>query len=589
MAQKQKKKGEKMKNRILSLLLALVMVVCMISVLASCKPDEKPDDGKTDDTGSDETGFNPPWDKTTIFFQMSDNSHGKELSSGARRYLSGASTDNESIDIQVDERNGKAAKYCKVNVTYDYWPDDTGYGWGQNIDRIYSLVSSTSSAAPDMYSVFVYDMVGALLRGCFTNILGDSHGDNYFRFLESDYDYYNPKNVPADADDEGFMYEYMTSLTLSSKKMYLIASDYFTDLVRAFFVVPVNIKLLTENATGVTGDADGNGVTGDYADLIHIVRNRGWNYELLKQYCDAVVMENAATGVVDLEGIVGFAISGSSGLSSSGLLYTTPITIINRHGNNITDYTYSYPSTNDQLTDFCNKLSTLMSSKGAYVYSGGGAMASLDTIRVAFANNHVLFGGVICVGSLEDEVYQRMRQDGGFGVVPVPIYSDTYINNDGEETEVNYLTQIHNLGRIGGIAASSTKFSQCTAFLNYVSTHSTNILNEYYDWKLSVGIVGGTGAADANAEMLAYIRANVRSSFDKVFEDALGIYGNFGGDLYHKIIQSGGAASKELSSIKTDPFRIGENMTTIYAGLINTRVSALSGLVDAFEAGNFGD
>ena len=439
-----------------------------------------------------------------------------------------------------------------------------------------------------MYSLFVYDMVGALLRGCFTNIKGNAHGENYFRFLESDYDYYNLNDVPADADDEGFMIEYMNSMTLSSKKMYLIASDYFTDLVRAFFVVPVNIKLLEENATAVTGDADGDGETGTYADLIHIVENRGWNYELLKAYCDEVATENA-DGVVDLEGIVGFAISGSSGLSSSGLLYTTPITIINRHGNNITDYTYSYPDTNAQLTDFCEKLAVLMSSDGAFVYGGGGGTASLDTIRVAFANNHVLFGGVICVGSLEDEVYQRMRQDGGFGVVPVPLYSDTYVTTSGATAEVNYLTQIHNIGRIGGIAASSTEFSQCTAYLNDLSTNSTDILNEYYEWKLSVGVVGGTSAGDANAQMLNFIRSNVRSAFDKVFEDALGIYGSFGNDLYHKIIQNGGAGSTELSSIRTNPYEIGSNMTTIYAGLIGTRKSALQGLVDAFEAGNFGD
>ena len=579
-----------MKNRILSLLLALVMVVTMVGVLASCDKDTGDDQGQTENKPGDKPGqgdSKKPWEKTSIFFQMSDNSHGKELSSGARRYLAGTSNDNETIDVAIDERNALAEKDSNVKVNYDYWPDDTGYGWGQNIDRIYELVSSAASTAPDMYSVFVYDMVGALLRGGFANLLSDSHGDNYFRFNESDYDYYNPKNIPEDADDEGFMYEYMTSLTLSSKKMYLLASDYFTDLVRAFFVVPVNIKILQENATAVTGDADGNGVTGDYADLMYLVRARKWNYELLKAYCDEVVAENA-NGVVDLEGTVGFAISGTSGLSASGLLYTTPITIINRLGNNITDYTYEYPQTNSQLTDFCEKLEVLMGSKGAFVL-GGGAMASLDNIRVAFANNHVLFGGVICVGSLEDEVYQRMRQEGGFGVLPVPLYAETYINNKGVETTVDYLTQIHNLGRIGGISAASMKFSQCTAFLNYVSTHSTDILNEYYDWKLSVGIVGGTSAADANAEMLQYIRSNVRSSFDKVFEDALGIYGNFGGDLYHKIIQNGGAASKELSSIKTDPYQIGANMTSIYAGLINTRRDALQGLVDAFEAGNFGD
>ncbi len=587
MAQKNERKVKKMKNRILSLLLALVMVVCMISILASCKdPDNTGDGGNEDDDVVTEKNY--PWTKTDIFFMLSENDNNKELSSGAKRYLAGKSTDNETIDIAIDERNANAEKECKVTVKYDYMggegnTDDENFQWGRNIDYIDGLVKSGAPTAPDMYSTFVYDMVGALLRGSFRNILNNENGDNYFRFLEEDYDYdyLHIELSDEDANDEGFMFEYMTSLTLSSRKMYLVASDYFTDLVRAFFVVPVNIKLLTENATAVTGNADGIGETGDYNDLIYLVRNQKWNYELLKRYCDAVVAENQ-DGVVDLEGTVGFAVASGSGLSSSGLLYTTPITIINRVGSSVTDYKYSYPKKNPQLTDYCNKLATLMQSEGAYVH------ADLNTIRSAFSNNHVLFGGVICVGSLEDPAYQRMRDYKGFGVVPVPLFAETYINKDGEEEAVKYLTQIHNIGRIGGISAASQKFSQCTAFLSYVSTHSTDILNEYYEWKLSVSTVGGTGAADANAEMLEYIRSNVRSSFDKVFEDALGLYGNFGENLYHKIIQNGGAEGDEFANVQTAPFQIGENITGIYQGLLSTRETALTALIDAFERGSFG-
>ena len=502
---------------------------------------------------------------------MSENSNGNELTSGTKRYLAGETNDNEDIDKSVDERNALAEKDTKVGVTYTYWPDDTDHRWGKNIDLIYTAVNTNASSSADMYSVFVYDMVGAMLKGCFANAITTTRGNNYFRFTESDYN--------GMVNDEGYMYEYMTSLTLSSKKMYLIASDYFTDLVRAFFVVPVNIKLLTENAATITGDADGDTVTGTYADLIWLVENRQWNYELLKAYCDEVVTENE-NGAVDLEGIVGFAISSASGLSSSGLLYTTPITIINRMGTSLTDYQYSYPESNAQLTDFCVKLDNLMKSEGAFAYAGGGALESLDQIRQAFANNHVLFGGVICVGSLEDEVYQKMRGAGGFGVVPVPLYSDTYTDNKGVEQETPYLTQIHNLGRIGGIAANTTKFSQCSAFLNYVSTNSSEILDEYYNWKLSVGAAGGTVAAGANEKMLKMIRTNVRSAFDKVFEDALGIYGSFSNDLYHKIIQNGKAAS---SSSATAPFQIGSNMTGIYESLYSSRAEYLAALVRDFE------
>ena len=58
-----------------------------------------------------------------------------------------------------------------------------------------------------------------------------------------------------------------------------------------------------------------------------------------------------------------------------------------------------------------------------------------------------------------------------------------------------------------------------SAFLQYQSTHSTNILNEYYDFKLQYEVAG---ASAGNIAMLKYIRQNVRSSFDKAFEDAIG-------------------------------------------------------------------
>ena len=57
-----------------------------------------------------------------------------------------------------------------------------------------------------------------------------------------------------------------------------------------------------------------------------------------------------------------------------------------------------------------------------------------------------------------------------------------------------------------------------TAYLNYLATNSTDILTEYFDFKHSQydrsGEIG-------NVEMLQYIRYNVRSNFDMVFENAI--------------------------------------------------------------------
>ena len=78
------------------------------------------------------------------------------------------------------------------------------------------------------------------------------------------------------------------------------------------------------------------------------------------------------------------------------------------------------------------------------------------------------------------------------------------------------------MARPGAIAKNTTKFVECTAFLNYQSTHSTEILNEYYNYELMYNIAGG---AQGTVKMLQYVRANVRTSFDKAMEDALGVFG----------------------------------------------------------------
>ena len=137
----------------------------------------------------------------------------------------------------------------------------------------------------------------------------------------------------------------------------------------------------------------------------------------------------------------------------------------------------------------------------------------LQQVRKQFSTDKLLFGGIIMLGSLEYSQYQSMKdgENGGFGVAPVPVY----------KAGDKYLTQIHAMGRAGAISHATTKFAQCSAFIQYQSTHSTEILDEYYWFNLAYDVVDGL---DGNVEMLEYIRSNVRTSFDKAFEDAIGFF-----------------------------------------------------------------
>ena len=148
----------------------------------------------------------------------------------------------------------------------------------------------------------------------------------------------------------------------------------------------------------------------------------------------------------------------------------------------------------------------------------------------------MLFGGIIAVGSLEEQVYQGMSDNSdGFGIVPVPVY------RAGDE----YLTLVHNIARIVAISASTTEFEQCTAFLDYQSTNSQQILDAYYKQELVARVSTGL-AGNQNKKMLTYIRNHVRDCFDKTYEDVISSYLKGNGDSnaeknrWHQLLQDNG-------------------------------------------------
>ena len=558
-----------MKNRIIALLMVMFMLVMCF---ASCfgpkdDPTKDPGQGGHEDIPDIPDAADVPWNTTKLIFQMTENSNVQELPSTCGRYLAGdldGVEDVSTIDQWVSDRNDEALKEANVTVEYQYLPDTSNYNWGMNIDTIDSEVRSKEPGRPDMYCNFVYDMVAVSLKGSFANLLSttmyaDGHdlaGLNYFDFAD------DPNLTDTGI---GYMMDYMRSLTLSKFKMYCLSSDYFTDMVRAFLVVPVNIGLLeTLQTSGEYADGKGDfladrvttyapdgSVEENYTieDFYQLVNDMEWNYENLAKFSEAIFAEGSEGDEnTDLRDTVGFALGTGSGLPASGMLYTTSITIIDRvYDVQKGDYTYSYPytiqngeganasftmsseGTHEELIAFCNNLTALFNSKGVISVGAndkhGFGDTDLKAIRARFASNNVLFGGVICLGSLEYDEYKAMNGQGGsgYGIVPVPLYRTNYVDAATGETLVDkYLTQIHNIGRIGAISYTTEKFAQCTAYLNYQSTNSTDILNEYYDYKLQYDVVG-TGVK-GNVEMLKYIRYNVRSSFDKAFEDALGKY-----------------------------------------------------------------
>ena len=569
-----------MKTKIIALLLAMVLVVF---ALASCGGGNKGGNqggGDNPNPGPSNTTTSFPWTTTNLKFEMSENSNQQELPSTCKRYLAGNTEDVDdasTVDAMVAARNNKALTETNVTVEYDYLPDTTQYGWAQNIDRIHEEVSAKAAGRPDIYCNFVYDMVATSLKGSFANLLSTTMqstiNDKGEKVTGADHNYFEFTDPTYVDTGVGYMNEYMRTLTLSKHKMYCLSSDYFTDMVRAFLIVPVNIGLLETIDVAETEGQYNSDRTGDgeftIDDFYKLVDDKEWNYSTLAQFSEKIFADGATGDEgVDLRDTVGFALGTNSGLPASGMLYTTSITIIEREYDAATgEYTYNYPgattsdggktfqvtSVNEELVDFCDNLTALFNTKGVIAVGTHGTdtfgygTTDLQAIRSRFSSNNVLFGGVICLGSLEYDQYKDMNGKGGsgYGIAPVPLYRTNYTDAQGNVKTDDYLTQIHNLGRIGAISYTTEKFAQCSAYLDYQSTHSTDILNEYYDFKLQYDVVG-TGVK-GNVEMLKYIRKNVRTAFDKVYEDAIGRFYNATDEeslnkQWHSMIKNNGYA-----------------------------------------------
>ena len=472
------------------------------------------------------------WQSTDITIKLTNSSNSNELSSGCKRYYAGQDTAAfDDIDTDVKTRNQLAQKAANVKVGYRYIEESDGNsGWGGSIMTTLTEIVSGWQDIPDIYCNFAYDMTCASLRGCFANLL--QADNNYFRFKESGYTY-TSDNYFDSTVGEGYFYQYMRSLSLTpDTKLYCLASDYTIDVMRAFLVMPVNVSLINsislDKVTNnpIIKDYDGDN-DHDINDFYKLVWDGGWNYDALAAYSAAVFQGGSDTTKPQTDisdTVVGLALGQGSGLTGSGLLYTTSVKILEKQA----DGSYKYPDTNAGLNEFAEKLYNLVSggaSTGICVVNAeeakavvSGIKTELEGIRSRFASNNVLFGGIVCVGSLEDTVYQGMKANGGegFGVVPVPLYKA-----GGE-----YKTLVHNLARIVAISKVSTKFGPCSAFLDYQSRCSHDILEGYYTNQLTAAVSGGKAAAE-NSKMLNYIRNHVNDCFDKTFEDAIA---NYAGD-----------------------------------------------------------
>ncbi len=467
------------------LLLCLLMLVAPL--LVSCGKKDKGSTGTTTGTTTTPgdpggTTTEPPQTKwsgvdfggETITIQLSAFTNA-EFSSGGQKYMEGpGQVSSDSVQNLVFERNVDAMGTLNLQVNYVY----LNSGWGQISQQI--VTSEASGQPPDMYVDMIYDMATAAMSTCFRNAksVTPETGRGYFTFAEED----------------GFLTNFINDMSLSDDKAFLLGSDYFIDMVRAMFVMPVNITMYESKVD-------------DIADFYQSIIRGEWTWDRLIELANQIYNDTNVDSKSDMGDLLVFAAERGGGKTSSGILYSTDINVVQVEPQPGGGYLYTYRPSNEDLPILFETIGRVFSTKGVAVAGGGLADENVAAIRAKFAEGSILFAGAVMLGSIEEDDYQNMSDS--FGLVPLPKLSE----------DRRYNTLIHNVGRCGALSLVSPNFRPVSAFVQFCTEVSDPIIKEYYNVAMKYKYTNDPGTA----EMLDMIYDNIVSNREKMLEDLISV------------------------------------------------------------------
>lgn len=481
------------KSRII--LLCMMILLCAL-VLCSCGDDTTTTTNTPSTSTSTRPGDDNPvidankWDDVnfgddTIRLQLSRYDDA-ELMSGGKKYMQGPDgPSSDKVQNLVYTRNLEATSVLGLKVEYYYIDDGWGIASGTIIDT-----EKNAASKPDMYCDMVYDMMKATLDGCFRNVYtmtvdsvnADGTQGGYFEFTNDGSD---------NLFESAYLNDFMAGLTFSSDKMYLLGSQYYIDLIRAMMVLPVNIDMY---------DTKYDSIDQFYQDVI----DGKWTWDYLMNVSQKIYNDRTGDGNT-MDDILGFAAETMGGKSASGMIYSSNIHIVEVDDKRSGLYSFTYNVNNKQLYDIFDKIAQVFSTDGVALSNTGGLQDQMNAMLNSFAAGNLLFAGCAMMGVVEAEVYQEMEQQ--FGLVPIPKLNES----------LEYNTLIHNVGKCGAISLSTTKPRQISAYIQYCSENSGDVVNEYYNYAMKYKYTSDAGTA----EMLDLIYENIVSVREKALDDLL--------------------------------------------------------------------
>ena len=358
-------------------------------------------------------------------------------------------------NIQVEDLLGVELEFTQIDLNYN---------------EVAADIRRFTTSGTDEYDLVINDIYAyaeLLIEGNFRNVLDE---DCVFDF-ERPYWYK----------------DYMDDLRLVDGYQYVLAGDYFIDILRDAHLLLLNKQIYLDH---YNRKAD---------ELYDVVTNFEWTYEKMNEIISDMYVDKNLNGTKDKGDQFGFMEpefwGGSIPFSVSG----NP-TFISRDED-------GYPTVvlheGDRANQLANAMSTLFNNESTSV-----GLTLDNELLTAFTQDECLIVGYQRLGSLENAILRQMEGDAA--VLPYPMLF---------ASDKKYTTSAHDTTEMGAILATSTDLAFISTVVEVLNRETAKILIPvYYKECLQVQCVDDEKAA----AIIDIIHDNFDNSFILAYNLPLG-------------------------------------------------------------------
>ena len=457
-------------KKYLCLFLAALMLLSVTAVFAGCgQTTEDPKqtvnlpEGSEGDTVEEDHRFDNV-NYNGREFRIYTSTNISSMGRGNSNFLIEGSGETEGglVNDKVLERNLTVEELLQVELVFTQ--ADLTYG------EVAADIRRFTTGGVDEFDLVINDIYGyaeLLIEGNFRNVLDE----------ECVFDF-----------DRPYWYkDYMDDLRLMDGYQYVLAGDYFIDILRDAHLLLLNKDIYMDY---YNRSAD---------ELYDVVTNFEWTYEKMNEIISDKYSDKNLNNAKDKGDQFGFMVPEYWGASIPFSVSGNP-PYISRDEDGI-------PTITVHEGDRANQLASAMSS----LFNNDSASVNLTTdadLLTAFTQDECLILGYQRLGSLENAILRQMEGDAA--VLPYPMLF---------ASDQKYTTSAHDTTEMGAILATSTDLDFISTVVEVLNRETANILIPvYYKECLQVQCVDDEKAA----AMIDIIHDNFDNSFILAYNLPLG-------------------------------------------------------------------